>query len=261
MTSIAETHLIQGRRVAMPVHVRDAVVASAMFPVPAATAQAIIAYSGLDVAEPLPGRAICSLACIDYRDGDLDTYHEFAVAFLVRPPGEPRGARGPGGLRGLRGLRELGGLRDAGVFIHWLPVDQPFTLEAGRTIWGFPKELADIPAHLDGRVKRCAVRLGGATVVELAIRPGVPVPTRGASAATVTAYSCLDDVTRRIPWTMTPSGVRMRPGGARVRLGDHPAAEELRRLDLHGAHAISSSTVDRVRMRFGPAVRFPPPGA
>ena len=29
------------------------------------------------------------------------------------------------------------------VFIHHMLVDQAFTMEAGRTIWGFPKVLAD----------------------------------------------------------------------------------------------------------------------
>ncbi|MEW2358537.1 acetoacetate decarboxylase family protein [Spirillospora sp. NPDC029432] len=234
-------HLIQGERVAMPVRIRDAAVASAMFPVPAAPAQALIAYSGLEVAEPVPGRAICSLAFIRYADGDLGPYHEFAVAFLVQPPGtSPR--PGPRGLKG------------AGAFIHWLPVNQEFTLEAGRTIWGFPKELADIPMDLAGRTRRCAVRFGGRTAIEIAVRPGVPVPAGAGAMPDVTAYSCLDGTTRRTPWTLAASGVRMRPGGARVRLGDHPVADELREIGLDRARALSTATVDHLTMSFADAV-------
>ncbi|WP_242608619.1 acetoacetate decarboxylase family protein [Actinomadura formosensis] len=229
-------HAIQGRRVALPVRIRDAAVASAMFAVPARAAQAVIAYSGLDVAEPLPGRAICSLAFVRYTDGDLGRYHEFAVAFLVRPPGTA--PAGP-----------LGRLRGIGAFIHWLPVDQEFTLEAGRSIWGFPKEIADIPLNLAGRVKRCAVRFGGRTAIEMAVRPGVPMP--GVTAAPeVAAYSCMDGVTRRTPWTLTPSAVRARPGGAKVFLGDHPVAEELRGLGLDRARALGSGTARHVEMVF-----------
>src|SRR5690606_28310514 len=136
VTSAVRAHAIQGERVELPVRIRDAAVASAMFAVPADAARAVIAYSGPDVAEPLPGRAICSLAFVRYADGDLGPYHEFAVAFLVRPPGSPPPAGALGGLRAMAG---------AGAFIHWLPVNQEFTLEAGRTIWGFPKEMADIP--------------------------------------------------------------------------------------------------------------------
>ncbi|MFD0685379.1 acetoacetate decarboxylase family protein [Actinomadura fibrosa] len=240
MTSTAEAHAIQGERVVLPVRIRDAAVASAMFAVPAAAAQAVIAYSGLDVAEPLPGRAICSLAFVRYADGDLGPYHEFAVAFLVRPPGTPPPSGPLGRLRGLSGV---------GAFIHWLPVNQEFTLEAGRTIWGFPKELADIPMDLAGRVKRCAVRFGGRTAVELSVRPGVPLPG-GAGAPKVDAYSCLDGVTRRTPWTVSPSEVRSRPGGAQVVLGDHPVAEELRSLGLDRARALSSSTIGHLSMQF-----------
>ncbi|SNT56994.1 Acetoacetate decarboxylase (ADC) [Actinomadura meyerae] len=231
-----QAHAVQGERVTLPVRIRDAAVASAMFAVPARAAQAVIAYSGLSVAEPLPGRAICSLAFVRYADGDLGPYHEFAVAFLVRPPGAPAPGR-------------LGGLRGIGAFIHWLPVNQEFTLEAGRTIWGFPKEIADMPMDLSGRVKRCAVRFGGRTAIELAVKPGLPMP--GSTAAPkVDAYSCLDGVTRRTPWTLTPSDVRTRPGGAKVVLGDHPVAEELRGLGLDRARALTTSSVGHLQMVF-----------
>jgi hypothetical protein len=175
-----QAHAIQGERVTLPVRIRDAAVASAMFAVPARAAQAVIAYSGLEVAEALPGRAICSLAFVRYADGDLGPYHEFAVAFLVRPPGAA-----PAGV--------LGRMRGVGAFIHWLPVNQEFTLEAGRTIWGFPKEIADIPMDLAGRVKRCAVRFGGRTAIEVAVKPGVPMPG-GTAAPKVDAETTIDGV-------------------------------------------------------------------
>jgi len=215
----------------MPVRIRDAAVASAMFAVPAKAAQALIAYSGLEVFSPVASRALCSLAVIRYADGDLGPYHEFAVAFLVREPGSKK----------------------TGAFIHWLPVNQSFTLEAGRSIWGFPKVMADIAIDLSSRIKRCLVRLDGREVIELAIKPGAPMPG-GAGTPKIDAYSCLDGVTRRTPWTMSPKAVRMRPGGTRIRLGDHPIAQELRELGLDGAHALSSSTVGHLAMEFGPAV-------
>ncbi|MEV4256656.1 acetoacetate decarboxylase family protein [Spirillospora sp. NPDC049652] len=234
----APAHVIQGERVAIPVEIRDAAVASAMFPVPADAAQAVIAYSGLEVAAPLPGRAICSLAFVRYADGDLGPYHEFAVTFLVKgtAPGERR---------------------RIGAFVHWLPVNQAFTLEAGRTIWGFPKEMADIRMDLASRIKRCLVRVDGRTVLEMHVRPGVPVPA-GKTAASVDAYTRMDGTTRRTPWSVSPTGVRMRPGGASLELGDHPVAHELRALGLDRARALSAATVDHVRMIFQDAVEVRP---
>ncbi|MEU6036354.1 acetoacetate decarboxylase family protein [Actinomadura sp. NPDC047616] len=243
MSTATDVHVIQGERVALPVRIRDAAVASAMFAVPAGPAQSLIAYSGLEVAEPLPGRAICSLAFVRYADGDLGPYHEFAVAFLVRAPGASGGRR-----------------KRVGAFIHWLPVNQEFTLDAGRSIWGFPKVLADMPMDLSGRIKRCAVRFGGRTAIELAVKPGLPVPAGrpgGRTAPRLDSYSCLDGVTRHIPWTVSPSGLRMRPGGAEVRLGDHPVADELRGLGLHRAAALSSSTIAHLTMTFGAAEEVP----
>lgn len=232
------SHLIQGRTVTMPVRIRDATVCSAMYPVRADAARAVIAYSGLDVAEIFPGKGICVLVFVDYRDGDLDAYHEFGVAFLTRPPGSS----------GSVGLSEL---RHAGAFIHWLPVDQGFTLEAGRSIWGFPKELAGIDLRLGSPYKRCIVRKDGRLVLDLLIKPGFPVPPGGARAP-MTAYTHRDGVTSRIPATMSASGTRIRPGGALIRLGNHPIAKELSELGLPKRALLTTSSA-HVSMTFDSA--------
>ncbi|MEV5889798.1 acetoacetate decarboxylase family protein [Nonomuraea fuscirosea] len=232
------SHLIQGRTVGMPVRVRDAEVCSAFYPVRADAARAVIAYSGLDVAEVLPGKAVCVLVFVDYRDGDLDAYHEFGMAFLVRPPGQP-------------GSTGLGDLRQAGIFVHWLPVDQRFTLEAGRTLWGFPKELADIELRLASPYKRCILRKDGRLVLDLLVKPGVPVPAGGAMAP-LDAYTHRDGLTRRVPWSVRARSAKIRPGGALIRLGNHPIAKELSELGLP-RRAIFSTTVAHAAMTFGAA--------
>ncbi|MEZ0074943.1 acetoacetate decarboxylase family protein [Planotetraspora sp. GP83] len=260
------SHLIQGRLVDLPVEVRDATICSAMYLVRADAARAVLAYSRMDVTEVLPGKAVCTLAFVEYRDSDLDSYQEFGVAFLVRPPeAGPPPRRGP--LAGLKDLRGSG----FGAFVHWLPVDQGFTLEAGRSIWGFPKELAEIDVRLATPYKRCIVRKDGRLVVDLLIRPGIPLPpartpdlrgghdgtsgTKG--AAPLSAYAHLDGVTRRIPWTTRPHGVRSRPGGALIRLGNHPIAKELSELGLPKP-ALMTSTVGHVTMLFGEAETVQP---
>ncbi|GAA4222182.1 hypothetical protein FHR32_004159 [Streptosporangium album] len=237
-------HLIQGREVAMPVRIRDATACGASYLVRADAARAVIAYSGMDVAEVLPGKALCTLVFVSYADGDLGAYREFGMAFLVRhPDGEPPLRRGlRGGLPGLRG---------AGAFVHWLPVDQGFTLEAGRAIWGFPKELADIDLRLASPYKRCILRKDGRLVLDLLVRPGVPVLSGGTVRAP-DAYSHRDGVTRRIPWSVSPRGVRARPGGALIRLGNHPVAKELSELGLP-RRALMTTTASHLAMTFDEA--------
>ncbi|PZG36168.1 acetoacetate decarboxylase [Spongiactinospora gelatinilytica] len=242
-------HLIQGRLVTMPVRVREATACVATYLVRADAARAVIAYSGLDITEVVPGRAACTLTFIQYTDSDLGSYGEFGVSFLVRPPGAAR-VRGSGGaLAGLSDVRRVG----TGAFVHWLPVDQAFTMEAGRGIWGFPKELADIDLRLDSPYKRCVLRRDGRLVLDLLVKPGMPVPVRR-TAAPFDAYTDLGGVIRRTPWSMSPRGVRARPGGALIRLGNHPIAKELSELGLP-KHALMTATVTRMSMTIGEAVQ------
>jgi len=75
----------------MPVVVRDATSAAATYLVDAAAARRLLPGPELDVVELLPGRALFSIACIQYRDNDLGDYNEVSLAFFVRRRDEPRG--------------------------------------------------------------------------------------------------------------------------------------------------------------------------
>ena len=225
-------YTIQGRTVSIPVEVRDARSWFATFAVPFAAAQSLIGYSGLVPASSLPGRALASLAFVDYTDGDLDPYHEVAVAILVGEPGA-----GPS-------------RKPAGAFIHQLPVDQSFTCEAGRTMWGFPKFIADIDIRA-GEHGAASATLDheGRRVLSLSIGAGVPLPSRGTA---LDAFSHRDGVLYRTRWSLEGQGSRMRPGGARVELGDHPIAAELRSLGFP-RRALMSGSLTNVRMEFAAA--------
>jgi hypothetical protein len=239
-------HLIQGRTITTPVRVRDAAFCGALFLVRADAARAVIAYSGLDVTEVVPGKAACALAFVDYLDSDLGSYHEFGMIFMVRPPEMDRAPR-RSLWAGLSDVRRVG----TGAFVHWLPVDQGFTLEAGRTIWGFPKELAEIDLRLSSPYKRCVLRKDGRLVLDLLLKPGLPALGRG-TVAPLDAYTHHDGATRRTSWSMSLRGVRTPPGGALIRLGNHPVAKELSELGLP-KHAVLSVTVGHLSMTFGPA--------
>ncbi len=217
-------HAVLGETVRMPVEIRRADACSAMFAVDAAAARRLLADRGLEPVR-LAGHAICSMAFVRYVDGDLGPYHEFAFALLARRPG-----------------------RGVGAYIHWLPVNQSFTCAAGRQIWGFPKELADIRITPAGLGRRCEVRLGDRLVVALRVGAGIPLPS-GLGGASVDAYTSLEGVLRRTPWVMNPGAVRGRPGGARIQLGDHPVADEMRALGLPG-RALFSTRIGLLRMRF-----------
>jgi hypothetical protein len=230
-TGSKSVHRVQGKDVVMPVQIRDARVWAAQFLVPASSARAVLSSAGLQPVVPIKGKAVCALGFVDYIDGDLGQYHEFMVALMAKVPGRPK---------------------SLGAFIHWLPVDQTFTCEAGRSIWGFPKEMSDITVTRERGHTAGEVRLDGQLVLRLEVGAGLPAPAF-LGGRSIAAYTFGDEVLRSTAWEMQVGGVRGRPGGARVVWGDHPKAQELRGLGIPDRGIVSSS-VARLKMTFNDAV-------
>jgi hypothetical protein len=239
--TVRPTHTIQGTVLTMPVRIRKADTHVAMFSVPADAAQRMIDYSGLRVCEYLPGRAVTMLMLVRYIDGDLGKYHEFGTAVMVNPPGSA--AKGPTALA------------SAAAFIHHLPVNQGFTLEAGQRIWGFPKIMADFTVR-ENRTFDFDVSADDKLIAGIEFSPGLPVPSAFTSKSQVlTTYSHTGGVTREIAWEMKNSGMRARVGVARLRLGAHPYADEQRALGLP-KRAFATQSSANVEMTFGEATEI-----
>jgi hypothetical protein len=234
----ASQHTIAGTVLTMPVEIRKATQHMAMFSVRADAAQQMIDYSGLKVCQFLPGRAVVVLMLMRYIDGDLGQYYEYGTNVMVNPPGS--NASGPRALQ------------SAGAFIHHLPVDQPFTLEAGTKIWGYPKVMADFTVR-EGKQFGFDVTIEGQFAVGMDFRPGLPMPAALTSRPQANpTYSYRDGVLRETIGEMTLSDVRYRLGGAQVRLGEHPYAKELASLGFP-KRALVSSSAGNVEMSFADA--------
>jgi hypothetical protein len=228
-----QTYVIYGQVVRLPVVVRDASSAFASFVVPSAAVRPLLP-AGLQPAELLPGRTLCSIAGIEYRDNDLGRYNEVAVAFIAR---EGR-AVAPPLIDLIRG--------HVGAYIHRLPVTEAFTCEAGSTIWGFPKTIEKISITEEGGRRICKLMMGGAHVLTLSVKSSGRWRVR---ESPVTAYSYRDGVVRRTPFVSGGEGVGYRLGGAALTLGAHPLADELRRLGLPKP-ALMSGSINRMHARF-----------
>lgn len=212
---------IQGRTVTLPVEVRRARTWAAQFLIDAAAAQQLMP-PGLTVAK-VAGRAMAIIPVARYEDGDLDEYNEVGVAFLARAAGR----------------------KGVGVYVHHLPVTQGFTLEAGRTIWGFPKFMADIDIVEHPGGARILLSSDNEEILQLDVRRGwVSVPSRA-----IPTYTYMDGLLRETPWT-TSGKARARLGGGRLELGSHPIAKELRALGLP-KKAFAVQTVPEMRATFG----------
>jgi hypothetical protein len=234
----ASQHTIAGTVLTMPVKIRKANQHMAMFSVDADAAQQMIDYSGLKVCRYIPGRALVVLMLMHYVDGDLGEYYEYGTNVMVNPPGSD--ASGPRALQ------------SAGAFIHHLPVDQAFTLEAGKTIWGYPKVMADFTVR-KGKTFGFDVSIDGQLAVGMEFSPGLPIPSAFTSRTQENAtYSYRDGILRETIGEMSPTGVRYRLGGVRLWLGDHPYAKELAALGLP-KRAMMSGSAENVEMSFGDA--------
>lgn len=222
----------------MPVRIRSATQHMAMFSVDADAAQRMIDYSGMRVCRYRPNRAVVVLMLMHYVDGDLGEYLEYGTNVMVNPPGSHA-----------TGFKAL---QSAGALIHHLPVDGAFTCEAGRTIWGYPKVLADFTIR-DGNTFSFDVSIDGQFAVGMDFRRGLAVPSALTSKPQVhPTYAHLDGITRVTAGEMRTTGVRYRPGGARVRLGEHPYARELASLGFPKRAMVSSSAAN-VEMTFADA--------
>jgi hypothetical protein len=234
----APQHTIAGTVLTMPVKIRKATQRAAMFAVDADAAQQMIDYSGLQVCRFRPKRALVVLILMRYTDGDLGQYWEYGTNVMVNPPGSSAS-----------GLRAL---QSAVALVHRLPVDQAFTLEAGTTIWGYPKVMADFDIR-DGRQFGVDVSIDGQLAVGMDFRPGVPVPSVFTSRTSEQpTYTYRDGVLRETLGEFALTGVRYRLGGVQVRLGDHPYAKELAALGLP-KRAMMSTSADNVEASFGDA--------
>jgi hypothetical protein len=238
----AASYVIQGREVRLPVVVRDASSGAATYVVGAEAARRLIP-DALEPVEPWPGRALCSIAAIKYRDNDLGDYNEVSIAFFVRERGAPRGVPYVGTIVDmLRGR--------VATFIRHLPVDQSFTCEAGRTIWGFPKTVQRIDFAPDAGRPSCALFMDGAHVLTLTLARG---GTRRLPDSVMTTYTLIDGVPHKTAFSSGAEGAGFHLGGAELSLGPHPIADELRSLGLP-KRALMTMWMEHMHGRFESAL-------
>lgn len=210
---------IQGRDIRFPVEVRDASSGAATFLVPSSAATRLIPAE-FEIAEILPGRGICSLAMVDYKDNDLGDYNEFAMGFMV----VPKGSRAS--------IPYLGTIIDLmkgrlATHITHMPVDQSFTRDAGAMIWGYPKTVQQIDIEPLGTRARARLVYDGEHALTLTLPRGGTHTVADSSIATL---SMIEGVPHRTTASQRIDGMGFRIGGAKIELGTGRIADELRSL-------------------------------
>jgi hypothetical protein len=222
MSAGARRFEIEGRSLGYPTQFRDGSSATGLFVVPSRAANVLIVESGFQVAEIAPGRAILSLACVHYTDSDCGAYEEISLGFFVKKHGQATG------LPYLGTWRDI--IRGQAVNHTWkLPVTSRLANDAGVLMWGFPKTIEEIDFELSGGRASFTLRMDGRQVLSYSVRAQ---GKRHAPAAASPVYSVFEGAPHVSHLTQEYRDVGVRLGGGRLRLGDHPLAEQLRGLGL-----------------------------
>jgi hypothetical protein len=232
----APVYTIEEQTVVLPVRIRDAASVYASFLVPASAVKRLLPPA-LTPLQTIPGRATCTIVGVDYRDGDLGRYHEVGVCFLLRPTSGSR-------------LDLLTMMRNqAPAYIHRLPVTTTFSCEAGRHIWGFPKDVMDIEFADTDTTRTVSLREGNRLVLQLSAPRGGKKRFSGVNIEAIGSWGGPVQVT---PAHMAGDGVKAAFRAGQLVLGDHPIADELRSLGLPKKPLVAG-TIERFTGSFGDA--------
>ena len=167
-----------------------------------------------------------------------------SIAFFVRRRGDRKGVPYLGAAADMmRGLLPT-------HIIH-LPVNQSFTCEAGRTIWGFPKTVDEIDFDTSGDRARCIWNKDGQNILKISLPTG---GNREFPEQTLCTYSYIDGALHRNPFVSSAEDLGIRMRGAEIELGAHPIADELRSLGLPKP-ALMSMWMGKMKGRFDAAER------
>lgn len=187
-------------------------------------------------------RGLVALVDIEYSYvGGLKPYNEFAVIIPVTcdaPVDAPL-------------VQLFGG--DLGGYVHYLPVTTEESVALGREIWGYPKEVADITTTEQQGIRRITVAKDGEEILRLTVRRAAGRDRE----LTMHSYTVQDAQLIRTR-TEVAGDVAIRPFRQQpsYTLGEHPRADELRRLGI-GEQSLGRLFGTQVSARIFPGKRSP----
>jgi hypothetical protein len=190
--------------------VTDMNAATLLFSVASDAAGALLPGDAFEVVEVAPGTAQLVVAACDYVENPWGDYNELNFGFLARPAGAPAEV--------------------VGSFVYRMPVNQPFTCEAGNRVMGFPKTVEQLDAeYTDTAV---TFRLVTAGVPAVAVTLPRAAPTGTPERIDAVSYSYLDGRPYGTTLSMDMGTGFVDPADVVLELGEGPVADELRSLGL-----------------------------
>jgi hypothetical protein len=226
------TTLSDGSTVDMPLLSYRASAFGAFFSISAAKARALLPTDDLRPVLLSPRRALVMVQVMKYTEKTIDPYEEFIVSIPVH-----RSQRADLLLVSAALWQKL---RGSGAYITHIAVDDDASRLAGREILGLPKVLAQFEVTETATERIADVTADGQSVFTLAVkRPKKPASPKPRSFYCY-SLSPEEGTLFHIPYTSEmDTAMAWGSRAARLHLGSHTIADELRDLDISSAPVLS----------------------
>ena len=200
------------RKMRFPVEYNDQLRISANYTINSEKVKKMLPSKRLEPIEVKPGTALLSIIAYEYHKiQGLNPYNEFGIFLPVNY------------------RRDDGSLGEPGVYCLHLPVTTEMARWGGVAIYGFPKIVAEIDWEHGKNSSSCVVWQDGKTVAKLTVKK---LDTKKATQKSI-CYTYKDgNILKSLVETEGQAGVAREAGGAKIELGDHTIAEDLKKLGM-----------------------------
>ncbi len=222
--SQGSTTLSDGTSTEMPLLTYRARTFAAFFRISAAKARALLPSEELRPVRITPRRALIMVQAMEYTDKNIEPYREFAFSIPVRRSSHAD-------VPGLSFAKWLTGQGSASYITH-LAVDTEQALLIGWEILGFPKFIAEIEFSESSTERIAEAALDGESIFTFAVARTSTQKTQRRDFS-IYSLSPVENKVFQIPYqSETNVGTKLGASSARLHLGSHPVADELRDLGI-----------------------------
>jgi hypothetical protein len=217
-----QVRLADKRTVKLPCLIQKQVSMTALFRAPTSEAKKVLPTKKLRLIEVVPGTTLVGFACMEYREVEgLPDYTEVGVFVPVR--------YAPRFELPLVPLLAPKLFPDAGYYFHRMVVSSPEAFELGVSIHGLRKSLGEVLFDDLPFARKCTAKIDGQILFELEVQRSA---TRFTNMTTQTYTMHGSHVLRTPVPTRGQIGLSRAPKAAKLTLGTHFIADELRALEL-----------------------------
>lgn len=219
------THFLSdGTTVQMPLLSMRSNAFGAYFLIDAAKAQALIP-GDLRPVLVTPDHALINIQVLDYLEKNIDPYREFYCSIPVH--------RSPEDNAPVASLEEADELPGNGSYIVHIAVDVPQALWIGRDVLGLPKIFVNVELSETDTERTGTVSQHGEKIFSLSVNRPDGAPEEVYREFHGYTVSPLDNALYHIPYQLDATAtVTQGAGHAKLELGTHPIAGELRELGI-----------------------------